>query len=63
MLGGFFMVRKGVRTGIFDLNDVDSIKLNPVKQQKEESLVIGKPQILVEPTEIKLVRYLLAMQY
>ena len=57
------MVRKGVRTGIFDLNDVDSIKLNPVKQQKEESLVIGKPQILVEPTEIKLVRYLLAMQY
>jgi len=55
------LVRKGQRTGIFDLKDVDSIqlnsqlntKLNPIKQQKEETLVIGTPQILVEPTQIK----------
>ena len=53
MLGGFFVVRKGQRTGIFDLKDVDEIKLNPIKQQKEETVVIGKPQIFVEPTEIK----------
>ena len=47
------MVRKGQRTGIFDLDNVDAIKLNLIKQQKEETVVIGVPQILVEPTEIK----------
>ena len=54
MLRGFFiLVRKGQRTGIFDLEDVDAIQLNPVKSQEDEPMIMDNPQILVDETDIK----------
>ena len=51
------MVKKGQRTGVFDLTDVDTINLNPIKLQedkkKEPTVIMGNPQILVDETDIK----------
>ena len=47
------LVRKGQRTGIFDLEDVDAIQLNPVKSQEDEPMIMDNPQILIDATDIK----------
>lgn len=52
MLGGFFVVKKGQRTGIFDLHDVDAIQLNPPTMQVQRGNSIGNPKIFVEATEL-----------
>lgn len=52
------MVRKGQRTGVFDLHDVDSIQLNPptieIERKEESTIIQGNPKILVDATEIKM---------
>lgn len=47
------LVRKGQRTGIFDLEDGDAIQLNPVKSQEDEPMIMDNLQILVDETDIK----------
>ena len=46
------MVKKGQPTGIFDLEDVDTIRLGS-KSKEDSTVVIGNPQILVDATNIK----------
>ena len=47
------LVRKGQRTGIFDLEDVGAIQLNPVKSKEDEPMIMDNPHILIDATDIK----------
>lgn len=53
MLGGFFVSKNKHRTGIFDLDDVNVIKLSSPNKAEKESQVIDIPRILVDATDIK----------
>ena len=47
------MVRKGRRTGVFDLHDVDAIQLNPPAIQSQQEEKNTNPKVFVEVTELK----------